>query len=292
MSEFGRLRGVDAGFLHQVIRHCVAGLLDFALHGFELQLGAVLQKLFKHFLRDGFTACLSALVLLHSELLEELDEFRLEVAAELYLVGGFVVLLAIRAHLHLHALRYLLEERLHIVGVHVVLFHVLAHIQVLPVLRGRFLVWNLGDDGVNAKGGFRSVFDGRLRVKHLSDDAPYLPCLLCVLLRRGQVLILLEAQPDKELDHRLTHGQFRDVRAVGQRVMLNLGVRIADAPILVLHAGVEARVLDDGVDVEGELAVVEEVEEALGIGEPGAFERFCINFGHFGGLRCHYFLAV
>ncbi len=214
LAELRGLRRIHSGFLHQVVRHRIAGLLDFTLHCLKLKLSAVLQEFFEHFLRDWFAARFAAyFVLLHAKLFKELDEFGLKIAAELDLIGGFVVLLTFRAHLHLHALRYLLEQRLHLVRVYVVLFHVIGHVQVFPVLRVGFLVGDLGYDGVDAESSLGGVFDGRFRVQHLPNYAANLARLLLVLLGRGQAFVLLEAQPDKELDHSLTHGQVHDVRA-------------------------------------------------------------------------------
>ena len=289
LPKFRRLRSVNPGFLHQVISHDVAGLLYFALNGFKLELCAVLEKFFQHFLRDWLATRLTGLVLLHAQLLKELDKFGLEVPAEIHFLSSFVLLLPIRSHLHFHALRYLLEKGFHLIRVNVFLFHVFSHIEVVPVLRRNFFVGNLGNDCVDSQRSFRGVLHGRLWIEHLSNYAPDLARLLLVLLRGWQSYILLQAQSNQELDHCLAHGKLSDVGTAGQRVSLHLSVGATDAAILMLDAGVKAGFLDDRVNVQGEFTVVEEVEEALHVRHVSSFENLSVHFRRvavFAARRC------
>ena len=291
LPEFRRLRRVDARLFHQVVRHHIAGLLDFALRCLQLKLGAVLQEFLKLLLRDGLAARLPAFVVLHPELLQKLHKLRLEIAPELHFVGGFVFLLAVGTHLHFHALGNLLQQRFHIIRVGVLFLLVVAHIHIFPILRRDFFVGYLRYDGVDAQRGFGGVFYGGFGVEHLPYDAPNLLGFLDIFLRGGQAFELLQTEPDQELHHRLAHRQFGYVGALRQRIDLNFGIGTAYAAILHLDARVQPRILDHGVYVERQFAVVEQVEEALRVGEPRLFHAFGVDFGHRLRLRGRHLLA-
>ena len=184
LPELRRLRRVNARLFHQIVRHHIAGLLNFPLRGLQLKLRAILQQLLQLLLRDRLAARLPALVLLHPQLLQQLHKLRLEIAPELHLFGRFVILLPVRPNLHLHPLGDLLQQRFHIVRIHIVVLRLVAHINVFPILRRRLLIGNLRNNRVYAERRLRRILHPRLRLQHLPYHPPYLLCLFHILLRR------------------------------------------------------------------------------------------------------------
>ena len=81
-------------------------------------------------------------------------------------------------------------------------------------------------------------------------------------------VLAVEAGADEVLDEGLAQGQALDRRAQVQLVLLDRMRGLADAAVLLVDALVDAQVLGDAEEVGGHLAVVEEVEEALHVGEP------------------------
>ena len=91
----------------------------------------------------------------------------------------------------------------------------------------------------------------------------------------GQIIVsrAVEAGAHQVLDERLAQRQLVRQAALLQLVLLRALPRAADAAVLAPHERVDARVLGDGEEVGRELAVVEEVEEALHVGEVAALAR-------------------
>ena len=88
----------------------------------------------------------------------------------------------------------------------------------------------------------------------------------------GQIIVCgaVEAGADQVLDERLAQRQLARQAARLDFVLLRAHPRLADAAVLAPHQRVDARVLGDGEEVRRELAVVEQVEEALHVGEVAA----------------------
>ena len=130
------------------------------------------------------------------------------------------------------------------------------------------MVWDAGDEEVDAQAGLRRILDGRADAHDPQRQLRHEHRVLDEVRGHRKLGALPEAHADEELDETLLRGHLRDGGPLLQRFLLQAAVCRADAPVLAQDAGVQAAVLDDGEDVEGHLALREEVEEALHVGDP------------------------
>ena len=255
-------------FLEQVVEEHAGGFGEVHVHDLvDRDFDALFEQLLELLLgerdRGGVAAAGFAL-----ELHQQLDQFGLEVAAEVDRVGAVVGAFFGAGHGGHVGLfeaagtgtgQHLLVGVLALAGRH-------FHVEVGPVSGFEFDVGDVGDPLVEQAGGGGGVLDGRAV---LADAVEHAKGGLHGFGEFGgpaDAAGVVEAGSEQVFDHRLAGGHLLDRPAAVGGGGLEAVEGLADAGVLALDDGVDAGVLDDGEDVVGELAVLELVEELLHVG--------------------------
>ena len=229
----------------------------------------LLEELLDLLLGEGGEVVVELLgVVLHPHAHEELHELGLEVAAEVDLLGAVVVLLL--------AVGQLVEAVAHgALAGGGVLLHLREHVAVdrapVEVLQEvRRAGWGSTRRSRRGRGRLRRrprrVQRGLRRAWRVAT-----PRVIWAMrgLGKSMRVFAVEGGADQVLDEGAAQGQGALLRPARELELLDEAVGALDAGVLEGDAVVDAGVLGDGEEVGGHLALGEEVEEVLHVGDPG-----------------------